>query len=81
MDERDIFLYDLDQNANRLDLMEGENSARDGGGAGGCPADIGAEIEVALGHVTGERRTDIRVGQIGLGLCQGDFHLLNLCAE
>src|SRR3989442_7213835 len=50
-DERDVFLDDLDQNADRLDLMEGENPARDGGGAGGCSAVIGAQIWVSLDHL------------------------------
>jgi hypothetical protein len=59
LDERDVFLDDLDQNADRLDLMEGENPAREMVEvAAGCPADIGAEIEVALCRVAREGRTD-----------------------
>ena len=81
LDERDVFLHHLDQNADRLDLMEGEDAARGGGGAGGGAADIGAEIEVAFGHVAGEGRTDIGVGQVRFGLGLGDCHLLDLRAE
>ncbi len=76
--ERDVLFHDFDESPHRLDVVEAEDAAGRGRRTIRRTGDVGTEIEIALRHITGEGRPDIRISQVRFGLCLCHFHLFHL---